>query len=223
MTIPFIDIHTHISRTSDDIISVQSFHLEELDFKDPIKSFFTSAIHPWHAHNFTDKEILEMLEGLLSNNKFIGVGETGLDKVCQVDFDIQKNIFQLQITFAETHQVPLIIHSVRSWNEIMPFLKRSKVPCVLHGYSEGAIITRQLIGLGCYFSVGKSILNPSQRLLEAIRMIPLTSLFLETDEAKTPIEDIYDQMSKTLDLPLDFLKYQIYKNFTSLFSLPSEI
>ena len=222
MNAPFIDIHTHASTKAEELLSVQSFHLEDIDSKDPVNSFFTAAIHPWHASKFSEKEILVMLEGLLANNNFIGVGETGLDKACKVEFNIQKKVLQLQISFAEVHQFPLIIHSVRSWNEIIPFLKRSSVPCVLHGYSEGSILTRQLIDLGCYFSVGKSILKPTERLLEAIRMIPLSLLFLETDEAKVSVQELYHQMSKILDLPLDLLKIQIYNNFTSLFSSLSD-
>ena len=206
-----------------DIISVQSLFLQDIDYKNEITFPFSAAIHPWHSTKFDSKEICKMLDELSSQKNLIAIGETGLDKACTADYEIQKKVFDMHVDFARSYNKPLIIHLVKSWNELIPRLKQAKVPCVLHGYSEGVVLTRQLIDLGCYFSIGKSILNPSRRLLEAIKMIPLTLLFLETDEAIMPIQEIYHQMSKILDLPMDLLKIQIYNNFASLFSSPSEI
>ncbi len=164
-----------------------------------------------------------MLKELSTQKNLIAIGETGLDKVCSADYEIQKRVFELQLEFANSHNKPLIIHSVKGWNELIPLLNRAKVPCVMHGFSEGAQLTHRLIDIGCYFSVGKSILNPSPRFLDAIKLIPLTSLFLETDVSLIPIEEIYHEMAKILNLPVDLLKIQIYSNFTSLFSSQSDI
>jgi Tat protein secretion system quality control protein TatD with DNase activity len=87
----------------------------------------------------------------------------------------------------------------------------------LHGYSEGIELTKQLINLGCYFSLGKSVLKMSPRLREAIKIIPHSVLFLETDDSLVDIREIYEEVSSILELSTDELKIQIDLNFNSLF------
>jgi TatD DNase family protein len=78
-------------------------------------------------------------------------------------------------------------------------------------------LTKQLIDLGCYFSVGKSVLRITSRFREAIQIIPSTSLFLETDDSNVNISEIYQEVSKIVDISLDDLKIQINRNFKTLF------
>jgi TatD DNase family protein len=93
------------------------------------------------------------------------------------------------------------------------------VPVILHGYSEGVELTKQLIDLGCCFSVGKSVLRITSRFREAIQIIPSTSLFLETDDSNVNISEIYQEVSKIVDISLEELKIQINMNFRKLFYL----
>ena len=217
MKIPFIDIHTHHALDSDGFFSIRSWFLQDIDRQNDISIPFSAAIHPWHATKFTAEQISEMLINLIKQPKLIAIGEIGLDKSCNVDYQIQKEVFELQLKFAEDHQKPIIIHAVKSWNDLIVYLKRIKVPVILHGYSEGIELTKQLIDLGCYFSVGKSVLRITPRLREAIQIIPLTSLFLETDDSNVNISEIYQEVSKIVEISLDDLKIQINTNFKTLF------
>jgi TatD DNase family protein len=217
VNIPYIDIHTHHPVDSDDIIAVASVFLQDIDSQNDINAPFSAAIHPWHVARFTKEQISRMLENLIKQPGLIAIGETGLDKTCQADFQLQQLIFEMHIEFAEKHRKPLIIHGVKSWNELIVYIKRSKVPFILHGYLGGIELTKQLIDLGCYFSVGKSVLQITPRFNKALQIIPLSSLFLETDDSLEKISDIYDQVSATLNLPLERLKTQIKTNFETLF------
>lgn len=217
MDIPFIDIHTHHSLNSEEIISVPSFFLQDVDSKDEIEIPFSAAIHPWHATKFSFEQISAMLENLTNQPGLIAIGETGLDKICTADYQQQKLLFELHLKYAENHHKPVIIHAVKSWNELIVYLRRSKLQFVLHGYSEGTELTRQLVDMGCYFSVGKSVLQITRRFREALQIIPLTKLFLETDDSFVNIEEIYHEISKNLDIPLEQLKIQIKKNYQNLF------
>ena len=217
MKIPFIDIHTHHALDSDESISIRSWFLQDIDRQNNFSVPFSAAIHPWHATKFSTEQISGMLLNLIKQPKLIAIGEIGLDKSCDVDYQIQKELFELQLRFAEDHQKPIIIHAVKSWNDLIVYLRRVKVPVILHGYSEGIELTKQLIDLGCYFSVGKSVLRITPRLQEAIQIIPLTSLFLETDDSNLSICEIYQEVSKIMNISLENLKIQINANFKKLF------
>ena len=217
MSIPFIDIHTHHPVYTEGIISIPSLFLQDIDIQNVPNKDFSAAIHPWHASNFTTLTIRTMLENLIMQPGLIAIGETGLDKVCKADYQQQKLVFELHLEFAKNYHKPLIIHAVKSWNELIEYFKLTKVPLILHGYSEGIVLTRQLINLGCYFSLGKSVLQITPRFREAIQIIPLDSLFLETDDSLTTIIEIYQEVSAILGLSVEELKNQIYKNFNRLF------
>lgn len=217
MNIPFIDIHTHYPVNSEGIIAVPSLFLQDIDVEKDIKTPFSAAVHPWHAAKFTPEQVSVMLQNLIKQPGLIAIGETGLDKVCTAGYQQQKMLFELHIEFAENHHKPLIIHAVKSWNELLVYLRRVKIPFIIHGYSAGIELTKQLIDLECYFSIGKSSLRITPRFREALQIIPPASLFLETDESPVTILEIYHEVSKILDISLEQLKIQINKNYKSLF------
>lgn len=219
MDIPFIDIHTHHSRNSEEIISVPSFFLQDVDSKNEIEIPFSAAIHPWHATKFSFEQVSAMLENLSNQPGLIAIGETGLDKICTANYQQQKLLFELQLKYAENHHKPVIIHAVKSWNDFIPYLKKARVPFIFHGYSGGAELIKQLIDLGCYFSVGKLVFQMAPRFREAFQIIPLTSLFLETDDSSLDIRKIYREASEILNIPLYQLKIQLNENFKNLFHL----
>jgi TatD DNase family protein len=217
MQIPFVDIHTHHPVTDADIVSIPSLFLQEIDINHPLPFPFTTAIHPWHAQKYDLDEIKIMLKGLDNQNGMIAIGETGLDKKCPIDFNLQKLVFELHIDYAERNHKPLIIHCVNAWNEMITYSKHSKVPLILHGYNADIELTKQLIRHGFYFSVGKAILKENGKLQESIQLIPPTSMFFETDDEKLDIRDIYDVAAKILDYPLKDLKQQILTNYNNIF------
>ena len=213
----YIDIHTHQILNSEEVLSIPSIFLQNIDFQYGIDFPFTSAIHPWHATLFSSEEIDLMLRKLTDYPRLIAVGETGLDKACNIDYQFQKRVFEQHIEFAENQHKPLIIHAVKSWNEIIVYVRKIKVPVILHAYTAGPEITRQLIDLGCNFSLGKAVLNLSSHLQESLKLIPDDSLFLETDNSSLSIIEIYDQVSKLFDRSLNELKNQINQNYRRVF------
>ena len=217
MNIPYIDIHTHNPVDSAEIKSVPALFLQDIELHKNPNTLFSAAVHPWHATKFNTNQVLQMLENGLRQPGFIAVGETGLDKKCNADYHQQKSVFKLHLEFAEKHHKPVIIHAVKSWNELIGSIKPIKVPVILHGYSEGIELTKQLIDMGCYFSLGKSVIKLSLRLREAIKIIPHSVLFLETDDSLLDIKEIYHEVSSILGLSTDELKIQINQNFNTLF------
>ena len=215
MDIPFIDIHSHSRNDNSGVIAIQSYFLQ--DFNPSISALFTAAIHPWHVGKFQFEEVRAMLEKLDGHPQLIAIGETGLDRVCLSDYGNQKLIFELHIGFAERNNLPLVVHAVKSWNEMIGYLKKVRVPFIVHGYKSRKEITRQLVHIGGHFSIGKAILDPTPHFIEDIKSIPLTSIFLETDDSMVAIQEIYGEVSKIRGISLEDLKYQIYENYNKLF------
>lgn len=217
MSVPFIDIHTHHPVYSDEIISVHSIFLQDIAISRKPTFPFSAGIHPWHADKFSMAEIKNMLEYLGTHQGLIAIGETGLDKKCQVEMNLQKSVFKLHIEFAEKYNKPLIIHCVNSWNEIIDFYKKSKVQFILHSFHANKELTRQLIRHGFCFSIGKSILEKNVKLTDSIKIIPAASLFFETDEEILDIRKIYDTAASILECTADDLKNQIFVNYNRIF------
>jgi TatD DNase family protein len=219
MTIPFIDIHTHHPKFTEGIISVQSLFLQDLEFNKILTNPFSAGIHPWHANRINSDEIKTRLNRVINQPGLIAIGETGLDKKCHVDFNLQKTVFELHIEIAEKFRKPLIIHCVNAWDEMIATAKRSNVPIILHGFSGNRELTIQLIRHGFSFSIGKAILKENSKLKESIQIIPSESLFFETDDEILDIREVYDAASSILKCSAEDLKHQIIANYNRVFQI----
>ena len=217
MTFPFIDIHTHHPVFSEGIISVPSLFLQDIDFNHPLTYPFTAGIHPWHAEKFNLDDINIMLEYLTNQPGLIALGETGLDKKCNSDFNLQKTVFGLHVKFAVKYHKPLIIHCVKSCNEMIAASKKLNVPFILHSFNGNVELTKHLIRHGFCFSIGKAIVKNNVRIRESIQIIPATSLFFETDDELRDIGEIYNVASSILQCSVEDLKSQVFSNFNRIF------
>ena len=217
MKIPFIDIHTHCKVNSEDIKSICNLFLQDVDIMVDVKFPFSAGIHPWHTSCFSPQQVDSMLNSLMGQPKLMAIGETGLDKVCSANYDLQVMIFELHIKFAEMLRKPLIIHTVKTWNDMVGYLKHLKVPFVLHGYNMRYELTKQILDIGGYFSLGKSVLQITPSLLKSVQFMPLTSLLIESDNSNVEICLIYHEVSKILGISLEELKFQVYENYRTLF------
>ena len=214
MEIPFIDIHTHQSNKTENSILITNLFLQ--DVKGVVSTLFSAALHPWHSDLFSVKECTTMLDNLSQQPYLFAIGETGLDRSTTVGYDIQKRIFETHINFAERIQKPLIIHAVKSWNEMITYLIKLKVPFILHGYSANKEITKQLLKFDGYFSLGKSVLTAPSARLEIFKSIPDDRLFLETDESDCQIEEVYQFIAKLRGITVEELKTKLYHNFKKI-------
>ena len=218
MTPPFVDIHTHTAKTSDDLIQIVNLDIQ-LDV--PELGFYSYGIHPWALDDaeFQVKKALQTLEEKLKLAQVIALGEAGLDKMHKASFERQIELFERQIELSETLQKPMILHDVRSHNEIIALRKKHKAvqPWILHGFSGTEQDVRQLIGEGIYLSVGESLLYPERKIYKSFKFIDLDYLFLETDMAEIGVDTVYEAAAKILGMDLPTLQTRIFSNFAQLF------
>ena len=220
MNPPFVDIHTHSVKTGDSLLQVVNLDLEKVC---PEQGYYSYGIHPWEADkaDFQMETALQHLEERLTNPNVLALGEAGLDKVHKASFEKQIDLFERQIELSEVLQKPMILHNVKSHNEILALRKKHKAkqPWILHGFSGTEQDVKQLNGQGIYLSVGESLLHPERKTYKSFKYIDLDHLFLETDMAKVGIETIYDEAAKLLGIDIAVLKKRIFANFAALWNI----
>lgn len=219
MNTPFIDIHTHDATPKDDVLKIVNLGIEETC---PQQGSFSFGIHPWDldSADFQLEEAVSRLKERLELPQVIALGEAGLDKMHPASYERQTLAFGQQIMISETMRKPLIIHDVRSHNEVIALRKKhhARQAWILHGFNGTEQDIQQLTSQGIYLSVGEALLHPERKICKAIKTINLDFLFLETDTAEIEIEKIYEKTAVLLEMPLDALKERIFCNFARIFN-----
>ena len=84
----------------------------------------TFGIHPHETKNFPEVNKKFILDVKSSNNKIIGIGETGLDFYYNFsDKQVQKNSFVEHINAASELNIPIVVHSRAAEKDTYEILK----------------------------------------------------------------------------------------------------
>lgn len=204
-----VNVHTHFS-------TGRSIEVVSRTFGDKIHGIHSFGIHPWHSELYEEK--LSSLDEYIAHKHCIAIGEIGLDKLKGPDLEIQKNVLIRQLIVAEEKKLPVILHCVRSWNELKTIKKeiQPKQVWIFHGFTKASILN-EVLEENIMVSLGAAILNNS-KLQQAIQKIPCDRLFFETDDANVPISAIYEKVSELKNLPLRQLEEEIENNFKRVFT-----
>jgi TatD DNase family protein len=220
----FIDIHTHGSLPSPGIFSVETLMAHEERIPREITGIiYTAGIHPWNLNNENHDRLLSYIDRICSSESVIAVGEAGFDKLKGPAMKLQQKTFEEQVHIAEKLKKPVVIHCVRSWEELLAEHKRLKpsMPWLVHGFRGKSELALQLISKGMYLSFWFDFITRSEAT-PLIKSLPVDHIFLETDGSGADITDIYNKVSGDLGLTLAELKSQIFTNFIKFFkSIPS--
>ena len=211
----FYNIHTHSSNASEpDVRGIVNCIIEkQKDFSLDTHLLYSVGIHPWYIFDNV-KEQLSALKSLATQSNVLAIGETGLDKLSEVPFDIQQFVFTESAIISEELRKPLIIHCVKAWAEIIGEKKRLKPNCpwIIHGFRGNGELAKQLLDQGLYLSFGKQFQTESlQKAEKDFR------LFAETDDKETEISTVYQHIATTLAISLEDLTTQIEKNIKEIF------
>ena len=217
MDSPFINIHTHTLKSGDNLIQIVNL---ELETPCPEQGYYSYGIHPWALDkaDFQVDEALNKLKENLQQPQVIALGEAGLDKF-HADFEQQIRLFERQIVLSENMKKPMILHDVKSHNEIVALRKkhRAKQPWIVHGFNGTAQDAAQLTRQGIFLSVGESLLHPDRKIYNSLKTIDIDYVFFETDMAEIGIEKVYETAAKLLETDIVTLQKQIFTNFARVF------
>lgn len=139
------------------------------------------GIHPESADTY-QKEDLTFIEENLSNPKVIAIGEIGLDyHYTKENKTLQIKLLESQLKIAETHNLPVIIHSREATEDTINTLKKYHVKGVIHSFSGSLETAKIYIKMGYLLGINGVVTFKNSKLKEVIKEIPLNHLILETD------------------------------------------
>ncbi len=188
----FVDIHTH---------HPTGRHTE----------LRTAGIHPWHAAEHSVAELLPLDEQVQA------IGEIGLDALRGADREVQRTLFREQLQLAVEHGLPVVLHCVRSFEEVMRELKKIRPRAVIfHGFTGSVEQMQRAVGQGFHLSFGVRNLR-SARTVEALRATPADRLFLESDDDPTPIEELYAKVAAIRGVSIEELCRSTWVNYSNIF------
>jgi TatD DNase family protein len=208
--VDFFNIHTHVSvHPESEILSLAP---EELSTDN--RSFYASVgIHPWTLTEENADIQWETLHESIKDKRIVAIGECGLDKLKGPSMELQTAVFKQEAALAEDSSLPLIIHCVKAFNELIQ-LKKEISPCqpwIIHGFRGKLPLALDCIRHGFYLSIGSHFQE------NTLKAIPLDRLFIETDESEESIGSIYQRIAETKGISQQELIEAINKNLREVF------
>jgi TatD DNase family protein len=255
----FIDTHTHLfaSEFKDDIdivvknainSGVSKMLLPNIDSsttnnmlqlcnKYPQHCFPMIGLHPCSVKKDNiDKEILHV-EEMLNKNKFIAIGEIGLDLYWDKStLSYQKVAFESQIKLAKKYQLPIVIHVRDSFNEaieIVEKLNNENLSGVFHCFTGNIQEAERIINLqNFYLGIGGVVTFKNGGINKIINQISLDNIILETDSpylTPTPFRgkrneskylvNIAQKMSEIYEIDINEIANKTSSNAINLFKI----
>ena len=153
---------------------------------------YTLGIHPLYTNQAQEGDIETLEKRIvesLSDPRFVGIGEIGLDYFVEdLDPHKQEFFFNAQLDLAQKYQLPVILHVRRSQDTILKALRRRNIPGgIAHAFNGSFQQAEQFIELG--FKLGFGGAATYERALQIRRLLkelPLDSIVTETDSPDIP-------------------------------------
>ena len=206
----FFNIHTHVSvHPENEILSLAP---EELSTDK--RSFYASVgIHPWTLTEENADIQWKALCESIKDKRIVAIGECGLDKLKGPSMELQTAVFKQEAALAEDSSLPLIIHCVKAFNELVQLKKEisPRQPWIIHGFRGKLPLALDCIRHGFYLSIGSHFQE------NTLKAIPLDRLFIETDESEESIGSIYQRIAETKGISQQELLEAINKNVREVF------
>lgn len=146
------------------------------------------GIHPWYLTNNFEEGLATLPD---YKDQIVALGECGLDsRHTNTPLEQQISCFEMTIEIAIAMDLPLIVHAIGTFDELMASIKRCRptTPLILHAFNGSAQLAASLAAKGCYFSIGATATyKDSRKRAEMLRFIHREKLMLlESDAPDIP-------------------------------------
>ena len=233
----FIDSHTHLydAKFNDDLDivinnalnnKVNRFLLPNIDKKTLPQLISTCqkyknllfpmlGLHPCSVSSTYEKELEEIYE-YINEFPFVAIGEVGIDLYWETKMiKEQESAFRIQINWAKKNNLPLIIHSRNSFDQIYKIMKEEKVnniTGIFHCFSGDYDQALKIIDMGFYLGIGGVLTFKNSNLKNIIEKIELRHMVLETDSPYLAPNPMRGQRNEPKYLPIIANKLAEIKN-----------
>ena len=217
------------TNVEDSTITVEQAH----KYKGQI--YATVGIHPDNCKDIND---IQKLEDLYLNNKDVVVawGEIGLDYHYE-NYDKEKQIlfFKKQLEIVNKYNLPVCIHVRQAEEDCFEILKMVKNPSKvwIHCFAMGPDWAKKYVDAGYMISIpGIVTFKNAKALHEAIKVIPLDKMMVETDgpwlspepyRGKTNyphyVQFVMENIANRLEMPKEELSKKLTANAVNFFGI----
>jgi TatD DNase family protein len=194
------------------------------------------GIHPWSVNNLDDDQLQKTTDFISSqkkNSNFIAIGEIGLDIKYMNIWDKQLKVFDSMLHLAEKFELPAIIHSRGTTEQIIDMLPSYNVKKVLlHWFSNPISALAKAVDRGFYISEGAPVVF-SNGIRDVVKRVPLEKLLTETDgpvrfflkpfdgKRTTPaiIPTVINAIAEVRGIDVESVAEQVRENFEGFFGI----
>jgi TatD DNase family protein len=210
----YVNIHGHRQANNVQEWVMMNLFASEYPPDDIENGYYSVGFHPYNVGKVDEEETLTKVRLSTENMNILAIGEIGLDKSIEAPLEDQMRIFRIQVEIAELTDMPVILHVVRAFNEMLEFRKahNPSVPMIIHGYNGNREMAEALVKAGFLISFGQAITGEHSRIVEALLSVPPDRLFLETDEGDLDIREIYHIAAQVKGISVDELRNQVVEN-----------
>ena len=151
----------------------------------PNQIYSMMGLHPCYVKPETWEKELKIVEDYLNQRSFPAIGEIGIDLYWdQSTLDIQVKAFEQQIDWAIERDLPIVIHTRESFDEVFEVLERKKHPKlrgIFHCFSGNLEQAQHAIDLQFILGIGGVVTFKNGKIDQFLNEIPLDKIVLETD------------------------------------------
>jgi len=202
----FVDTHTHLysDKFSEDIdkvitraleAGVERLYLPNIDSSSteamnrlrteyPGLCFPMMGLHPCSVkENYKDE--LDHVIKQLAQDKYYGVGETGVDLYWDTTFKKEQiEAFEIQIGLSKEYNLPIIIHSRESLDLTIDIITKNqdgKLTGIFHCFNGTIEQCKKIQDIGFMMGLGGVVTFKSAKMEEVVKYMDIDHILLETD------------------------------------------
>lgn len=144
------------------------------------------GLHPTSVNSDFREELKVMKELLDQSHPFVAIGEVGMDLYWDRTFiNEQFEAFETQIQWSAEYQLPLVIHSRDSFEEVYQVINRNEhknLKGIFHSFTGTVEEAERLLQFdGFYLGINGVVTFKKSTLPEVLKNVPLERIVLETD------------------------------------------
>jgi TatD DNase family protein len=166
------------------------------------------GLHPYWVADHTELECEAALDQLARElPQAEALGELGLDlrpHIMKDSFVRQVDVFEAQLELADMAMKPIVLHLVQAFQEAEKIFDLYGVPSrggMIHSFNGSAVQAEAYLKRGFFLSIGGPVCRPdNKKLHQAIQILPLENMLLETDSPDQPPPRLKGQLNEPSSL-----------------------